>query len=232
MRELNTNFRDSVQDLVWMLERGYPKKPAIEAVGNRYRLNHDERMILYRGIFDLKTAECRRKKLVDPFKTPAGKLLIDGYNVFITILSYLKGMCVFRAFDGYVRDVSEVFGNLKIESLARRCIELIVTFIKHLHIREYISVLFDTPKSVSRDIGKLYSYLEKDVKETQQSISVRVVNSVDKVIVRDIRPDTTVSTSDTEIIEKAEKIIDIPYHIITKELRGDILDLRRFFPFR
>jgi hypothetical protein len=226
MRELNTNFRDSVQDLVWMLERGYPKKPAIEAVGNRYRLNHNERMILYRGVFDLKTAERRRKKIIDPFKSPAGKLLIDGYNVFITIFSYLKGMCVFRAFDGYVRDVSEVFGSVRITDQMKRSIDALVSFMEDLTGKTEVCILLDKPKKEHEDSINLLSIIETKTQYIHQSVDVRMVKSVDSEISKRAEPSTAVATSDTRIIEIAHKTIDIPDHIITSVFKREILDLQ------
>jgi hypothetical protein len=228
VNKLNTNFRDSVHDLIWLLDRGYPKKPSIDIVGNKYRMNHQERMILYRGVFDTEGASRRKKKLIDPFISPPERLFIDFYNVLLTIFSYLRGMPVFRALDGYLRDTSELFGKFKLETIIRRCIDLVVDYIKDLNAIEYIGIFLDRPRNGGRDIEKLKSYIEDKAEEIPQSVVVRVVTSVDSEIKLESTSDTAVATSDSEIIERAEKVIDIPGHIITKVFQGDILELKRF----
>ena len=64
MRDLNIFFKNSIEDLIFLLDRNYPRKQAIELVGNRYGLNHNERMILYRGVFDRKNTALRKEKRI------------------------------------------------------------------------------------------------------------------------------------------------------------------------
>ncbi|UCB44967.1 MAG: DUF434 domain-containing protein [Spirochaetota bacterium] len=229
---MNTNFRDSINDLIWFLDRGYPKKPAVAIVGNKYKLNHQERMILYRGVFETESSSDRKKKLIDPHKAPPQKLLIDGNNVIITISSYLKGLPVFRALDGYVRDVSEVFGRFKIERETRRVIELVADFINNLGEIEYVCIYLDKPVFEGMDIRTFQSYIVDKTKESQQSVVVRVVESVDNEIKQESATDSAAVTSDTEIIDKVVSVIDMPDQIITKVFQGEILDLKDFVLFK
>lgn len=226
MHKLNTNFSDSAHDLIWLLDRGYPKKPAIEIVGNKYRMNHQERMILYRGIFDTEGAFRRKKKLIDPFVSPPERLLVDCYNVLLTNFSYLKGMLIFKALDGYVRDISEVFGSVKITRIIRHSIDTLVSFIRDLSKKTEVCILIDKPKKGHGDSRKLLSYIEEKTQNSKQTIAVRMVKSVDREIKNHIDLHTVVATSDTEIIEIAHKAIDIPEHIITNVFRREILDLQ------
>jgi len=50
MGELNINFKDSVEDLVFLLSRDYPKKSAIQLVGNRYQLCADGMSIMFTAV--------------------------------------------------------------------------------------------------------------------------------------------------------------------------------------
>jgi hypothetical protein len=45
---LNENFREALNDYIFLIEKKYPEKSAHEMVSARYRLNHFERSILTR----------------------------------------------------------------------------------------------------------------------------------------------------------------------------------------
>ncbi|RPJ04542.1 MAG: DUF434 domain-containing protein, partial [Deltaproteobacteria bacterium] len=44
-------LRKAAEDFHYLLNRGYPRKAALELVGNRYCLVYDQRHLLHRGVF-------------------------------------------------------------------------------------------------------------------------------------------------------------------------------------
>jgi len=233
MQYLNINFKESVNDLKWFLDHRYPKKGSIELVGNRHRLNSEERKILYRGVFDSKSIAERSKKKIDIKDINIDYLIIDGYNVIITIESYICGKVVFRALDGYVRDISGIYGNYTFSDLTRRCIHLIISFIKSIEENQsskiYGTIYLDSPVSKS---GELASYLRNKLSNEELLLKAEVVKSSDfKIKNRSVANNSScgcVSTSDTVIIDRSERIIDIPDYIITNVFKKDVLDLEDF----
>ena len=113
MKVLHKKIGLAVQDLLYLLEREYPKKPAIELVGNRYRLSSEERMILFRGVFIRSTCENRTRKRSRSHGFTPQCCVIDCYNVFITIESYLSGRLVdsAEAADAYLVAVLKLAGR-------------------------------------------------------------------------------------------------------------------------
>jgi len=230
MKDLNKNFKESINDLIWLLDRGYPKNNSIELVGNRYRLNSEERKILYRGVFDTKSVIDRRIKRINPYYFRVNSITIDGYNVFITLESYLSGRLVFRATDGYVRDISGVYGNYTFSNLTKKCVDLIIDLIKSLE-KIYFSkidgfVYLDSPVSKS---GELASYLRNITEEEGIRLSAKVVKSSDYEIkckgMDKKSLNHCISTSDTVIIDRVDKVLDIPDCIIRNVFKKEILDL-------
>lgn len=223
MGDLNINFKDSIKDLVWLLDRGYPKRSAIELVGNRYRLNHEERLILYRGVFDTESIEGRKKKRMEPLGEKLDGVIIDGYNVFITLESYLYGRGVFRSLDGYVRDTAGLYGNYTFSPLSERATDLIIAYLK-LGIPFYLTLCLDYPVSKS---GEFASYLRERFSYERINISIELVNSPDSFIVQEIGrfPHWVTATSDTAVIDRVERVIDIPEYIIVTMMGKEILDL-------
>ena len=227
MRDLNIFFKNSVEDLRFLLDKQYLKKPAIELVGNRYRLDHNERMILYRGVFDTPSIIERKKKCAAPSEIK--RLIIDGYNVLITIESYLKGKTVFHSLDGYVRDIAGLYGDHTFDNFTRKSIDLLVNFIKHgagkdSSIPPDGAFYLDYPVSKS---GELAVSLRECFKKEKMNIEVNVVKNPDYSIIEEGRfsDKTVIATSDTVILDKIERSFDIPDFIIRNVFQKDILDL-------
>ncbi len=216
-----------MEDLIFLLDRRYPRKQAIELVGNRYRLNHSERMILYRGVFDTRSTALRKEKRVGIQKIK--RLVIDGYNVLITLESYLKGKIVFRSLDGFVRDVAGIYGNQTFNGYMQRCISLLIEFIKDGLMANSVffqeGLLFlDLPVSKS---GELASYLRDRFSLKKINVKVDVVKNPDGVMIEAARlsKDTVVATSDTVVLDKVDMSFDIPDYIIREILHKTVLDL-------
>jgi hypothetical protein len=227
MRDLNIFFHNSIEDLIFLLDRKYPKKQAIEIVGNRYRLNHSERMILYRGVFDTHSTVLRKEKRVEIQKIK--RLAIDGYNVLITLESYLKGRIVFRSLDGFVRDVAGIYGKQTIDHYTQKCIALLVEFLQDClmansgFFQEGV-LLLDLPVSKS---GELASYLRDSFSLKKLNVKVDVVKNPDGVMIEEVKlsKDTVVATSDTVVLDNVGMSFDIPDYIIREMLYKKVVDL-------
>jgi hypothetical protein len=232
MRDLNIFFHNSIEDLIFLLDRKYPRKQAIELVGNRYRLNHNERMILYRGVFDSHSTALRKEKRVGIQEIK--RLVIDGYNVLITLESYLKGKIVFRSLDGFVRDVAGIYGNQTFDDYTQKCIALLIEFIEDGLMANSVffqdGVLFlDLPVSKS---GELAASLRDRFSPKKLNVKVDVVKNPDGVMIEAVRQskDTVVATSDTVVLDKAHMSFDIPDYIIRELLCKTVLDLESINP--
>jgi hypothetical protein len=220
MVKLNTNFKRAVDDLLYLLERDYPKRSSIDIVGNRYRLGSDERMMLFRGVF--KYSECRErmKKRVDPKETRIARCVIDGYNVFITLESFLSGRTVFRSLDGWVRDISGVYGNYTFGPGTIRAAGFILDFIKN-RVEPGLCIYLDYPVSKS---GEFALFLRDRLAGEDLVGRVEVVKSPDVRIVKEHRADT-IATSDTVLIDKTEASVDIPSYLICDHMGIKIVDM-------
>jgi hypothetical protein len=234
MREINTNFINSIQDLLELLDKKYPKKASLDLVGNRYNLNRDERLILFRGVFDTASIERRKKKRLDLLthgditSLNLKSVIIDGYNVLISLESYLQGRVIFRALDGYVRDTSGVYGNHNFSDNTERSAGLIADFVKDLTAKTGsqpdVHLLLDSPVSKS---GELARYFRGLFKQRDIDAEVKTLKNPDSVIANMGKgfPYALTATSDTVLIDEIERVIDIPYCIIRKVFQAPLMDL-------
>ncbi|MFW6137828.1 MAG: DUF434 domain-containing protein [Spirochaetota bacterium] len=235
MKDLNKNFKDSIHDLVWLLDRCYPKKPSVQLVGDRYRLSSDERKILFRGIFNSDTAGKRQKKLTVLSELPGCGLIIDGHNVLRTLQSYLTGKTVFRAMDGFLRDISGFRTAHGFVRYAHRCAGLLIDFINNEAFGQngcsLVTIYLDCPVSHSAELA---GYLRQCLHQNHISARVQAVNNPDSVIVKETENmhEQVVATSDTAVLDKIEKAVDIPQWIITIVFKKEILDLQKLLTNR
>jgi len=206
-------IEEAAYDLRFLLNRKYRKKNALEFVSNKYLLNKQERNLLSRSVFSrVKSAE-RKDKLLK-IKDIRGKLLIlDGYNVLITVESILRQDMdsVILCDDGVIRDLKAVFGKYKFNSSTEPALIYIFNLIAKFKPLEVIFFL-DSPVSLS---GKLAILVESIMDEKGINGEVKLSKSVDMDIKALAKgANVIVATGDSAILDKADKIVDIPRHIL------------------
>ena len=103
---LRQEFKYAIRDYLYLLEKNYPQKGIIKLIGDRYALSGTERTMLYRGIATRENCLARKQKLALVKELKKASLYIDGYNVMITIGSYLNGNTVYISNDHILRDAS------------------------------------------------------------------------------------------------------------------------------
>jgi hypothetical protein len=137
----------AARDYRWLLDRGYPETASLKLVGDRHRLDKDERLVLFRGVADGAASEKRAARLCES----AGRtLLIDGYNEVYTVMHYLAGRPVFIATDGLVRDAGAAHGRVSDQVLFDRATSILARALAPLGLREAVA-WFDAPVPHSAD---------------------------------------------------------------------------------
>jgi len=204
---LDERMKDASIDLRFLLNRRYDKARAIKFVGNKYQLDKSERHILYRALYSDDEINAIKKKLM-PFEQISGKhLVIDGYNVLITVESILHDKTIIDCDDGILRDVSGVFGNHVITPVTYNSINLILS-----QIAEYppklLQFFFDSQVSKSGELSKI---IREKMNKLQLNGDAETVKQVDTTL-KKLKCDI-VATSDTIIIAQASAVVDIPQRI-------------------
>lgn len=106
-------FREALDDLCFLLTRGYADGSALQLVGNRYKLNKRQRQALLRVSCN-ETEFMARQATELKAKDLKNKVIeIDGFNLLILLESALSGAFIFKARDGLYRDISSVHGSYK-----------------------------------------------------------------------------------------------------------------------
>ena len=218
------NFNDlqkAAEDFRYLLNRGYPRKASLELVGNRYQLTFDKRHLLHRGVFSGSDSESRRKKIISMKEVQDKDLAIDGHNVLITVEAGLSGRPLILADDGFVRDISGLSGSFKKTEVTEKAIQLILTFLKKWRPRHTL-FLFDAPISKSGILAQELRALLKKEGLPGDALAMKVP---EKTL---IGFPGVIATSDTAIIDRSEKVIDLAGNIIRTNIGSkSLLKLKR-----
>jgi hypothetical protein len=210
----------AAEDLRLLQDRGYPKDASLQLVGNRYNLDHDERHLLRRGVFPHTLAEERNAKRVSVAELKGNGLAIDGHNCIITLESALKGKTVLLADDGFIRDISGVSGGYKETRETNKALGLIMNLIAEAEPAE-TRFLLDAPISGSGELAAR-------IRGMMQEMGIKGNASAHKV------PETMmakykgiIASSDTAVIDQAERVLDLAGYLIQQTLKTPYVDLRK-----
>jgi hypothetical protein len=152
-------------------------------------------------------SEVRRKKKISPNQTRGYDLAIDGHNVLITVEAGLSGRPLILGDDGFIRDISGLSGNFQKTARTAEALQLILGLLKRVKPRKTL-FLFDSPISRS---GELAQEVRSSLRREKLPGDAMAVRIPERIL---IGFPGRVATSDTAIIDRSEKVVDLAGDII------------------
>lgn len=208
-------LRRAVSELSWLLQRGYAPKASLELVGNHYQLSERERMAL------VHTASSRQERRAPlSFNALRGReLCIDGFNLLITLESWLGGGIILRGMDGCYRDIANVHGSYSFREETQKAVEMAGRAFQQAGVKEGLW-LFDRPVSNSgRTAGLINITAEAEGYPMRAETSDRVDETLK-------RSEKVVVTADSSILDSAAEWFDLAGWLIEQNPgEGNIIDL-------
>jgi hypothetical protein len=211
-------LRSAAEDFLYLLDRGYPRRAALQLVGNRYNLDALHREVLHRGVFARNEAEARRGRLVEVERLVDFKLLVDGHNVLITVESGLAGRLLIAANDGVIRDVAGVSHRYRMSTMTSEAIDSVFQILRKYSPRETLFFL-DAP---IRQSGELAAALRLALKSCHLLGDAQVLKVPEN---RLIGGEGLVASSDSAVLDGARRGFDLAAAAIKSLPRElDIID--------
>ena len=99
-------LRRAVDELSWLLSKGYSRKAAQKLVGDRHKLRDRQRKAIQRCAASDESCRSRLSRRLDPGELRGRELWIDGYNVLLTVEAAMDGAVVLGARDEAFRDIA------------------------------------------------------------------------------------------------------------------------------
>ncbi len=233
---LSNRFALAREDYLYLLNRGYPSKSALDVVGNHYQLCKDERLLLFRGVRNSHAVVMMEHRLLElhnyannsistahdntaVFHQPGICLILDGYNVLGTILSYLLGRMLFISNDGMVRDIGAFHGKFsKNSTLFENAITALAKTCKVYFGAFTHKVYLDEPVSESAQHKLLFVNI---FQKFNIDIIVEIIHSADFALINAAQG--ILCTSDSAIIDATEQLLlDLPRLVLEHEFKAQI----------
>ena len=171
-------LRAAVSELSWLLTRNYATKGALKLVGDKFALTERQRLAISRAACSDQSQAHRAstRAAIDELKDQP--VIIDGFNLLITIEAALSVGVLMLCRDDCVRDLSSVHGSYRSVDETDRAIELIGATLDELGVGS-VSWILDEPISNS---GRLAQRLRSVAAEHEWNWSVDVAFNPDAEI--------------------------------------------------
>lgn len=212
-------LRTAVADFSLLLTKGYAERSALKLVGDRFSLTERQRLAVMRSACSDEQLECRTRRLVGIEALAGGKLVIDGYNLLITIEAAMSGGIVLKGRDGCLRDLASIHGTYRKVTETIPAVRLIAKFLDQAGVA-YAKWLLDSPVSNS---GRLKTLIAELAGENRWNWEIELVPSPDAVLTR---TDMTVVTSDSAVLDRCKSWVNLAGSIIEQGIcHARIIDM-------
>ena len=204
-RENIVALRLATADYSLLLTKDYPKNAALKLVGDKFELTDRQRLAVMRSSCSDTQLAGRLIRQIQPQQIARQDILIDGYNILITIESAMSGGFLFVGRDGCLRDLAGLHGTYRKVSETIPAIEFINNAMAELKVKNACWLL-DKPVSNS---GRLKGIIESA--ETKIPTQVKLFNNPDTEL---IQSEQIVATSDSVVLDKAKLWMNLTKFII------------------
>ncbi|MFQ5981195.1 MAG: DUF434 domain-containing protein [Candidatus Heimdallarchaeota archaeon] len=209
-----------LQDVSYLLNRGYDKRRAIDFVASRYLLDQSLRNFIFRTMSSTNLANQTKAKLLPVEQLQDQTIGVDGFNILITLQEMFQKKPVYLCYDHVIRDISGNYGRFLDEKAGKEAIQTLITVLRNLPLNRF-TIFLDEPVSHSGKVaGKLRDELASQIKEHSHGVLsndfqlTRTVNTV-KSPDYELRKFDVVASHDSIVIQKAKHVFDIPRHAMT-----------------
>ena len=161
----------------------------------------------------------RQNKRVEIAEITGQPLVIDGYNLLITVEAAMSGGFVFIGRDGCFRDLAGIHGTYRKVSETIPAIELIGSFLGRAGI-DSVLWLLDRPVSNS---GRLKTLMNELARENDFLWTVELVVSPDAVLAKS---EQIIVSSDSVVLDKCGRWVNLARCVIERELpKANLVDM-------
>ncbi len=215
------NFQQAMEDYQFLLNRGYTSGAILKMVSNRRKLSANQRAMLYRGVFSNSDLNLRAVKImVDKDQLTKVPIHIDGLNVLITVASYLQGITVFVATDGFLRDVAQLRGRIQKINQFDQAVELTMKTLRKIDLK-HATFYLDKEVEMHKDLSPL---LLKSEFWNNEIFELAIAENVDGIL--RLKSQGVVCTSDTGIIDNCGcSVFDLPAMVLKSSFNPHFIDL-------
>jgi len=200
-------LQKAVYELCWLFNHGYARHSAITLVGDHHQLRRRQRIAIGRAACSDDRKNARNCKCLKLQQIKNRDLIIDGFNLIITLEAAIAGAVLLQCRDGCIRDLASVHGTYRQVRETKSVIELVG---RALAVFEPASVqwLFDKPVSNS---GQLAQLVRKVANTYNWNWQADLLDNPDQTIKAS---DKIAITSDSVILDSVEYWLNLTAYLL------------------
>jgi hypothetical protein len=206
-----SDLRSALADFSLLLTKGYAEKSSLKLVGDKFSLTERQRLAIMRSACSDQHLTSRKEREVKVDELGGKPIVIDGYNILITVEAAMSGACVFKGRDGCFRDLASIHGTYRKVTETIPAVELIGKFLKEHNVGDCLWLL-DSPVSNSGRLKKLIGELAQ---KNNWSWNVELLFSPDAKLTR---TDLIVASSDSIVLDGCKRWINLARAVIETKL--------------
>ena len=216
-------LRLAQHELQWLLDHGYPMYSAINFIGGHHQLTSRQRSALQRATDRSVCLDNRQRTRLPLAELKNGPLLIDGFNLIITLETALSGSLLVLGADGVLRDLAGLRGTYRIIEQTGRALDLIGTILSTYAVPS-VRFYLDAPVSNS---GRLKQEIIKRASTWSCQTQVELVPDADAVLSGQAR----IVSSDSVLLDQCRSWFNLVTELTTRMIpRAWIAVLQNSYP--
>ncbi len=203
-------------DFSLLLTKGYAEKSALKLVCDRFSLTERQRLAIMRSACSDQQLISREKREIKIADLP---IVIDGYNVLITIEAAMSRGVIFKGRDGCFRDLASIHGTYRKVTETIPAVQLIGDFLKESSAGDCLWLL-DSPVSNS---GRLKTLIGELARKKDWNWEIELLPSPDAKL---IKTALVAVSSDSVVLDKCRRWVNLARAIIEEKLpKAHVVDL-------
>ena len=208
--EVIPKLRKAAEEVLFLLNHGYPVKGATRFVGDHYMFSERQRLALARSVSPEEEIVSRKNREVNSIE--GDTIYIDGFNVIIGLeIAYSESM-LFRCMDGTIRDLAGLRGTYRLIPETDLAIKALLKTLELLKAGKAV-IYLDKPVSNSGRLKqKIYEYAE----DVDTEIEVIIIDAVDY----QLKHKPLIASGDAIILNECDKWFNLVKKVIDENI-GD-----------
>lgn len=158
-------------------------------------------------------AECERRQRaeVEPADLAGEVVLVDGYNVLLTVEAALSGGVLLLARDGVLRDMAAMSRHFRRIHATRPAVDLLAEFFRE-HDCARVNWLLDRPVSNS---GRLKGLIESQVGGTRPEWQVELTDQTDLKLSTSSH---IVASADSAVLDRCDRWVNLARRLVESRI--------------
>ncbi len=213
------DLRSALADFSLLLTKGYAEKSALKLVGDRFSLTERQRLAVMRSACSDQHLSSRKQHEVKIADVKGQPIIIDGYNVLITIEAAMSGGVIFKGRDGCFRDLASIHGTYRKVTETIPAVQLIGGFLEEIGVVKALWLL-DSPVSNS---GRLKTLIGELAEKNNWHWEIELLLSPDYEL---MKTEKIVASGDSVVLDGCKKWVNLATEIIKQKLpSAKVIDL-------